>query len=96
MELSKGMVGRYEKNDPVPKGDYIVTVCRLTGANPYWILTGEGPESWRIARREGGAADAHYLAREVQNTLDRVMGELDDSGGGPGDGREDGPGQGGE
>ena len=94
--ITHGTVSNYENDKSAPRADYVAALCRECDTNPMWLLLGEGPEELVKARETGGAADARYLAREVEKTLDRVMGELRDGRDDARGGEENGAGNGGQ
>ncbi|WP_165174972.1 helix-turn-helix transcriptional regulator [Desulfovibrio sp. ZJ369] len=40
LEISKGTLGFYERDENLPKSDVILKICALTGASLDWLLTG--------------------------------------------------------
>ncbi len=40
LEISKGALGFYERDENLPKSDVILKICAFTGASLDWLLTG--------------------------------------------------------
>lgn len=40
LEISKGALGFYERDENLPKADVILKICALTGVSLDWLLTG--------------------------------------------------------
>ena len=43
LNISKGSLGFYERNENLPNSDVILKICSKTGVNLAWLLMGEGP-----------------------------------------------------
>ena len=43
LNISKGSLGFYERNENLPNVDVILKICSKTGVSPLWLLLGEGP-----------------------------------------------------
>ncbi len=51
LEISKGALGFYERDENLPKSDVILKICALTGASLDWLLTGAESASREAARK---------------------------------------------
>ncbi|MBS5375504.1 helix-turn-helix domain-containing protein [Bilophila wadsworthia] len=43
IQVSKGSLGFYERDENLPNSDTILKICSLTGVRIEWLLTGKGP-----------------------------------------------------
>lgn len=41
--VTTNTIGRYERGERTPDVDFLSAACRATGANPRWLILGEGP-----------------------------------------------------
>lgn len=63
LEISKGALGFYERDENLPKTDVILNICALTGVSLDWLLT--GAES--LSREpENNAAPCPALADQAE------------------------------
>ncbi|WP_165175281.1 helix-turn-helix domain-containing protein [Desulfovibrio sp. ZJ369] len=51
LEISKGALGFYERDENLPKSDVILKICSFTGASLDWLLTGAESASREPARK---------------------------------------------
>ncbi len=42
LEISKGSLGFYERNENLPNSDVVIKICSLTGVSLQWLLMGSG------------------------------------------------------
>ena len=43
LDVSKGSLGFYERNENLPNSDVVIKICSMTGVNLEWLLLGKGP-----------------------------------------------------
>ena len=74
VEITAGMIGRYENGQNMPNANYILGFCLFFNVNPAWVLSGAGQRIWK----HGTAVDndrlivAHWLRGQMQS-LDELM-----------------------
>lgn len=78
---SRQTVGYYMKGEQNPSPAWIVAYCRLTNTNPYWLLTGDGPEEWSDVEQADYDAGRRDLANELKEWLAKNAPETEPSGG---------------
>lgn len=75
LNISKGSLGFYERNENLPNVDVILKICSKTGVGLEWLLTGEGP--MRPAEGEKAAPHAEELFPEHCQRCSRLEIRLD-------------------
>ena len=43
LQISKGSLGFYERDENLPNSDVILKICSITGVSLVWLMTGTGP-----------------------------------------------------
>lgn len=46
LDVSYGTVAKYERDESLPRVDYLLAVCELCDVHPVWLLTDRGREEW--------------------------------------------------
>ena len=78
LNISKGSLGFYERNENLPNTDVILKICSKTGVGLEWLLTGLGPmhpnepETTEESGAEAGASMHCPYCSRLEERLERL------------------------
>ena len=72
IQISKGSLGFYERNENLPNVDVVTKICSTTGVSIEWLITGQGP------MRRGQAAEHEPNAPQVSPETTGMLGGMQD------------------
>lgn len=78
--VARQTIGDWENGRTYPDADQLSEFCKVTGAHPYWLLFGEGPEKLEEAGEADYASGQRELSEKVREALDGVLIEGEPSG----------------
>ncbi len=80
LNISKGSLGFYERNENLPNADVILKICSKAGIGLEWLLTGEGPMrpadgEREVRHQEEPCPESCPRCSRLESRLDRLEDE---------------------
>ena len=78
LDVSKGSLGFYERNENLPNSDVVIKICSITGVNLEWLLLGKEsmrgeentPTSSREAELEAQVAELEKETKRLEQDVE--------------------------